>query len=184
MPPMGAASTTATASASDPQQGPPLLLGVDLSTQSITSVIVEAGTHKLVASDCLNFDAELGSKYGTVNGMIVGAKGKVTQPVMMWLEGERRRRCVCTAGGGGGAWDVCDICTREERSAHHHNPPEHTHTHSLSLSHTRRAFIQASTSSSAGRTRPCSRACVRSRGARSSTGPSFGTPTGCRRCAR
>lgn len=38
------------------QQGAPLLMGIDLSTQSITAVLIEKGTHKLVAIDSLNFD--------------------------------------------------------------------------------------------------------------------------------
>lgn len=101
MPPMGApdkemaasassaAASAAAASSSSQGHGQgsaPLLLGLDLSTQSITAVLLEMGSHKLVATDSLNFDAEL-PKYGTVNGMHVGLHGRVTQPVMLWLDG-------------------------------------------------------------------------------------------------
>ncbi len=88
MPPMGASAGAAAAAAPDAQGKAPLLMGIDLSTQSVTVVIVEAGSNALLASDSLVFDAEL-PKYGTKNGMHVGQgrNGKVTQPVMMWLEG-------------------------------------------------------------------------------------------------
>lgn len=63
----------------------PLFLGIDLSTQSITVVFVEAGG-RVVHLDTLNFDRDL-AQFGTVAGMHVGKHGKVTSPVQMWLEG-------------------------------------------------------------------------------------------------
>lgn len=78
-------------------QGAPLFLGIDLSTQSITAVILEAG--KIVATDSLSFDQEL-PKYGTVNGMHVSKHGKVTQPVAMWLEVRAVGRAAKSPRGG------------------------------------------------------------------------------------
>jgi len=63
----------------------PLFLGIDLSTQSITVVFVEAGG-RVVHLDTLNFDRDL-AQFGTVAGMHVGKHGQVTSPVQMWLEG-------------------------------------------------------------------------------------------------
>lgn len=79
-------STTTSTATMVQQQQEPLFLGIDLSTQSITAVVVEGGSHQVVASASLNFEQEL-PKYATTSGMHVGKAGKITSPVMMWLEG-------------------------------------------------------------------------------------------------
>jgi len=63
-----------------------LLLGIDLSTQSVTVVFLDAGTNRIVHIDTLNFDREL-PQFGTSAGLHVGKNGKVTSPVQMWLVG-------------------------------------------------------------------------------------------------
>lgn len=65
----------------------PVYLGVDLSTQSVTAVLVEGPSlDTILQLETVNFDADL-PKYGTKNGMHVAPQGgRVTSPVMMWLE--------------------------------------------------------------------------------------------------
>ena len=63
----------------------PLFLGLDLSTQGLKAVLIDAdGT--LVHESSVNFDRDLPS-YGTTNGAIRGPDpGEVTSPVRMWLD--------------------------------------------------------------------------------------------------
>ena len=65
----------------------PLFLGLDLSTQSMTALVVErSGT--VVARSSINYDQEL-PHYKTSSGMHRAAEGggeRVTSPVLMWLE--------------------------------------------------------------------------------------------------
>ena len=63
----------------------PLFLGLDLSTQGLKAVLIDAdGT--LVYESSVNFDRDL-SSYGTTNGAIRGPDpGEVTSPVQMWLD--------------------------------------------------------------------------------------------------
>jgi xylulokinase len=65
----------------------PLFLGLDLSTQSLTALVVEqSGT--VVARSSVNYDQEL-PHYKTSSGMHRAAEGggeRVTSPVLMWLE--------------------------------------------------------------------------------------------------
>eukprot|EP00952_Eustigmatos_sp_NYUAD-ZCMA_P008078 33876-Eustigmatos_ZCMA.PRE.1 len=61
----------------DPAQ---VYLGVDLSTQSLTAVFLEARTRKLVHVDSINYDQDL--PYNTKNGMHISPRcGRVTSPV-------------------------------------------------------------------------------------------------------
>ncbi len=83
---MAAGGAADEAGQQQPQTARPLYLGVDMSTQSVTLVFLEAETQRLVHIDSLNFDEEL-PKYDTSSGMHVGKNGKVTSPVQMWLEG-------------------------------------------------------------------------------------------------
>ena len=62
-----------------------LALGLDLSTQSLSFVIVRCDTLERVFSASVNFDAEL-SGYGTSLGMLHGDNGRVTSPTLMWVE--------------------------------------------------------------------------------------------------
>jgi hypothetical protein len=65
----------------------PLFLGLDLSTQSVTALVIErSGT--VVARSSVNYDQEL-PHYKTSSGMHRAAEGggeRVTSPVLMWLE--------------------------------------------------------------------------------------------------
>ena len=63
--------------------GGPYFLGIDLSTQSCTGVILDRSLRQC-GSHSVNFDAELPS-YGTTAGMNVRDGGVVTSPVDMWL---------------------------------------------------------------------------------------------------
>jgi xylulokinase len=62
-----------------------LVLGFDLSTQSVTAVLLEVTSSAVVLTESINFDVSL-PKFKTQNGMHVGPHGRVTSPVMMWLE--------------------------------------------------------------------------------------------------
>jgi hypothetical protein len=84
----------------------PLFLGLDLSTQSMTALVVErSGT--VVARSSVNYDQEL-PHYKTSSGMhraVEGGGERVTSPVSMWLEAfdmaiERVGRTGARAGGG------------------------------------------------------------------------------------
>jgi xylulokinase len=60
-----------------------LYLGLDLSTQSLTLVFVEAGSKRVVHVDCVHFDEDL-PQFGTKNGMHIAPHGgRVTSPVTM-----------------------------------------------------------------------------------------------------
>jgi len=56
-----------------------------LTLQSFTAILLQASDHRVIHVDSVNFDAALPS-YGTQSGMHVAEGGKVTSPVMMWLE--------------------------------------------------------------------------------------------------
>ncbi|KAF5350250.1 hypothetical protein D9758_007853 [Tetrapyrgos nigripes] len=63
----------------------PLFLGLDLSTQQLKAILVQADC-SIVHESSVHFDRDLPS-YGTENGAIKGpAKGEVTSPVAMWLD--------------------------------------------------------------------------------------------------
>jgi len=61
-----------------------LYLGIDLSTQSATAVVLDKKL-AVLESASVNFDEEL-PQYGTSAGMTVGDGGVVTSPTRMWLE--------------------------------------------------------------------------------------------------
>ncbi|KAI0794183.1 D-xylulose kinase [Fomes fomentarius] len=63
----------------------PLFLGLDLSTQGLKAVLIDAdGT--LVHESSVNFDRDLPT-YGTTNGAVRGPDpGEVTSPIRMWLD--------------------------------------------------------------------------------------------------
>ncbi|KAH9940817.1 D-xylulose kinase [Epithele typhae] len=63
----------------------PLFLGLDLSTQGLKAVLVDADG-VLTHESSVNFDRDLPT-YGTTNGATKGpAPGEVTSPVRMWLD--------------------------------------------------------------------------------------------------
>ena len=63
----------------------PLFLGLDLSTQGLKAVLIDADG-ALEHETSVNFDRDLPS-YGTTNGAVRGPDpGEVTSPVRMWLE--------------------------------------------------------------------------------------------------
>ncbi|CDO73344.1 hypothetical protein BN946_scf185008.g107 [Trametes cinnabarina] len=63
----------------------PLFLGLDLSTQGLKAVLIDADGAPVHESS-VNFDRDLPS-YGTTNGAIRGpGPGEVTSPVRMWLD--------------------------------------------------------------------------------------------------
>ena len=61
----------------------PLFLGLDLSTQSLTSVLVDESL-AVMHRDSVNFDEAL-PRFGTTHGMITHGP-RVTAPVLMWVE--------------------------------------------------------------------------------------------------
>ncbi|EQK99084.1 xylulokinase [Ophiocordyceps sinensis CO18] len=64
----------------------PLYLGLDLSTQQLKAIVVDSDL-KTVAQAKVEFDDDLGSKYGIRKGVHVrDATGEVVAPVAMWLE--------------------------------------------------------------------------------------------------
>ena len=75
-------SVSALALGATPQRN--LYLGIDLSTQSATAVVLDPGL-AVVESRFVNFDEELPA-YGTSAGMTVGEGGVVTSSTRMWLE--------------------------------------------------------------------------------------------------
>ena len=63
----------------------PLFLGLDLSTQGLKAVLIDADGI-LVHESSVNFDRDLPS-YGTTNGAVRGPDpGEVTSPVRLWLD--------------------------------------------------------------------------------------------------
>ncbi|PHH82354.1 hypothetical protein CDD82_6256 [Ophiocordyceps australis] len=64
----------------------PLYLGFDLSTQQLKAIVV--GSDLATAAQAkVDFDADLGAKYGIHKGVHANAEtGEVTAPVAMWLE--------------------------------------------------------------------------------------------------
>jgi len=66
------------------EKGPPLFLGLDLSTQQLKAVIIAEDT-TVVHESAVNFTKDL-PQYGTTNGVIIGPlQGEVTSPVAMWV---------------------------------------------------------------------------------------------------
>ena len=63
---------------------PPLYLGIDLSTQSVTGVLVDKSLKIVEKPLSINFDASF-PEYGTSAGMVVKDNGVVTTPVRLWL---------------------------------------------------------------------------------------------------
>ena len=61
-----------------------LYLGLDLSTQSITGVLLDSRLQPVRPATSVNFDNSF-PEYGTKAGMSVGKDGVVTSPVTMWL---------------------------------------------------------------------------------------------------
>ena len=62
----------------------PLFLGLDVSTQSLTALIVDAAAH-LVARECVRFDDEL-PEFGTVGGQLPNSDPHVGHaPPLMWV---------------------------------------------------------------------------------------------------
>jgi len=68
---------------------PELFLGLDLSTQSFTALVIDGATGAVVVRCSVNYDAEL-PEYATSSGMRrsqeVGGGERVTSPICMWLE--------------------------------------------------------------------------------------------------
>ncbi len=63
-----------------------LFLGLDCSTQSLTGVIIDSNTRKVIYTYSINFDKEL-SHYNTKNGVIVLDDEKVVHSYpLMWIE--------------------------------------------------------------------------------------------------
>ena len=62
-----------------------LFLGIDLSTQSCTAVVVDARLD-VVHRHSVNFDERF-PEYGTESGYHAGDEGTATSPVAMWLDG-------------------------------------------------------------------------------------------------
>ena len=62
-----------------------LFLGIDLSTQSCTAVVVD-GRLDVVHRHSVNFDERF-PEYGTESGYHAGDEGTATSPVAMWLDG-------------------------------------------------------------------------------------------------
>ena len=60
-------------------------LGIDLSTQSCTAIVVDAALD-VAHRASVNFDASFPA-YGTSNGMHATDDGVATSPVAMWLDG-------------------------------------------------------------------------------------------------
>ncbi|KAK4135484.1 actin-like ATPase domain-containing protein [Trichocladium antarcticum] len=64
----------------------PLYLGFDLSTQQLKAIVVQSDLH-VVADANVDFDKDLGSKYGITKGVLVNEdEGEVFAPVALWLE--------------------------------------------------------------------------------------------------
>ena len=68
-----------------PLKSSDLYLGVDLSTQSCTGVLLDNTLKPACAAVSINFDERL-PEFGTSAGMSVGENGVVTSPVRMWLK--------------------------------------------------------------------------------------------------
>lgn len=67
----------------------PLYLGLDVSTQSVSAIVIEAGPsrRRIVWESSLNFDRDL-PEYGTRAGVHDGPRpGEVTSPPLMWADG-------------------------------------------------------------------------------------------------
>lgn len=69
---------------SDPAPMKPTFLGLDLSTQQLKAVLLDADS-RIVHEAAVNFDRDL-PHHGTVNGAIKGLDGEVTSPVHLWVE--------------------------------------------------------------------------------------------------
>ncbi|TQV91421.1 hypothetical protein V2A60_008932 [Cordyceps javanica] len=66
--------------------GPPLYLGFDLSTQQLKAIVVGSDL-KTVARAHVDFDADFGARYGIAKGVHVRpSTGEVYAPVALWLE--------------------------------------------------------------------------------------------------
>lgn len=65
--------------------GPDLYVGIDLSTQSCKVHVVDANL-KLVGAARVQFDADLGAKYGVKDGVVRDDGGRVRSPTLMWAE--------------------------------------------------------------------------------------------------
>ncbi|KAK3368227.1 hypothetical protein B0H63DRAFT_488063 [Podospora didyma] len=64
----------------------PLYLGFDLSTQQLKAIVIQSDL-QVVAEAKVDFDQDLGSKYGVYKGVLVKEEeGEVFAPVAMWLE--------------------------------------------------------------------------------------------------
>ena len=63
-----------------------LYLGLDSSTQSLSAIIIDLDTRKVVFDDSVNYDESL-PHYGTQNGVLENADPKVVHsPPLMWVE--------------------------------------------------------------------------------------------------
>ncbi|KAI0544596.1 xylulose kinase-like protein [Xylaria curta] len=64
----------------------PLYLGFDLSTQQLKAIVISSDL-TVVSEAKVDFDADLGAKYGIKKGVRINeAEGEVYQPVAMWVE--------------------------------------------------------------------------------------------------
>ena len=78
----------------------PLYCGFDSSTQSLTTVVIEAGEHRRIAFEhTLSFDEEL-PRYGTTHGVLTSADGTtVVAPPALWAEALDRSFAVLSQSG-------------------------------------------------------------------------------------
>lgn len=63
----------------------PIYLGIDLSTQSATGILLDSSLAAVGETVSVNFDSAF-PEFGTRAGMCVAAGGVVTSPVRMWLK--------------------------------------------------------------------------------------------------
>ncbi len=61
-------------------------LGIDASTQSMTALIIDAGTEEINAEESINFDAHFKAAYGIENGVWDLGEGEVHSSPLMWAE--------------------------------------------------------------------------------------------------
>ncbi|KAK3044520.1 hypothetical protein LTS18_001046, partial [Coniosporium uncinatum] len=63
-----------------------LYMGFDLSTQQLKGIVVKSNL-KLVYEAKVDFDADLGRKYGIEKGVLTNpSEGEIYAPTAMWLE--------------------------------------------------------------------------------------------------
>ncbi|MEW6750379.1 MAG: FGGY family carbohydrate kinase [Candidatus Latescibacterota bacterium] len=61
-------------------------LGIDSSTQSMTGLLIDTGTARIIAEASVNFDEHFAARYGVHNGVLAMADGVVHSAPLMWAE--------------------------------------------------------------------------------------------------